>query len=149
MMLVAFADASTRKHVDERKEFILYVVLGPVTHQSEGTTSRKPPCEKKLKPRLVRIYRIVLGIKNGMSSTNSVEVAVIKTAGWEVKDVKFVDDDEMVLAVSTKCKPACAIVLARRFISSKTSLSCFPALQNPIPRNIQCLRWIGICHNQR
>ena len=50
-----------------------------------------------------------------MSSTKSVDVAVIKTASWEVKDVKFVDDDEMVLAVAEKCKPVCAIALARRF----------------------------------
>ena len=61
---------------------------------------------KDIKPRLVRIFRIVLEIENGMSSTKSVEVAVIKTAGWEVKDVKFVDDDEIMLAVSAKCKPA-------------------------------------------
>lgn len=67
------------------------------------------------KPRLVRIYRIVLEIKNGMSSTKSVEGAVIKTASWEFRDVKFVDDDELVLAVSAKCKPADGIVLTRRF----------------------------------
>lgn len=67
------------------------------------------------KPRLVRIYRIVLEIKNGMSSTKSVEGAVIKTASWEFRDVKFVDDDELVLAVSAECKPADGIVLTRRF----------------------------------
>ena len=66
-------------------------------------------------PRLVRIYKILLAIKNGMSSTRSVEGAVIKTAGWQVRDVKFVDDDEMILAVSTSCMPAGGIVLARRF----------------------------------
>ncbi|KAL9064521.1 MAG: hypothetical protein Q9161_008828 [Pseudevernia consocians] len=85
------------EHVDGT-EIVLYVVLGPVSNQSE-----------------VRIYRIVLGVKNGMSSTKSVEGAVIKTAGWEVRDVKFVDDDELMLAVSAKCKPADVIVLARRF----------------------------------
>ncbi|KAL9132465.1 MAG: hypothetical protein Q9175_006363 [Cornicularia normoerica] len=74
-----------REHVEEKEEFVLYVVLGPVVHQRE-----------------VRIYRIVLEIKNGMSSTKIMQGAVIKTAGWEVKDVKFVDDDELVLAVSAK-----------------------------------------------
>ena len=63
----------------------------------------------------VCIYKILLEIKNGMSSTKSIEGAVIKTAGWEVRDVKFVDDDELVLAVSTKCKRAGDIVLACRF----------------------------------
>lgn len=73
------------EHVEEKEDFVLYVVLGPVTHQSE-----------------VRIYKILLGIKNGMSSTKSVECAVVKTAGWEVRDVKFVDDDELLLAVSAQ-----------------------------------------------
>ena len=54
----------------------------------------------------------MLEIKNGISSTKSVEGAVIKTAGWEVRDVKFVDDNELMLAVSTKCKPVDGIVLA-------------------------------------
>ena len=62
----------------------------------------------------MHIYKIPLEIKNGISSTKSVEDAVIKTAGWEVRDVKFVDDNELMLAVSTKCKPASAIVLACR-----------------------------------
>ena len=61
----------------------------------------------------MRIYKILLDIKNGISSTKSVEGAVIKTAGWQVRDVKFVDDNELMLAVSTNCKPADGIVLAR------------------------------------
>ena len=63
----------------------------------------------------MHIYKILLEIKNGISSTKSVEGAVIKTAGWEVRDVKFVDDKELVLAVSTKCKTSDDIVLACRF----------------------------------
>ena len=62
----------------------------------------------------MRIYRIVLGVKNGISSAKSVEGAVIKTAGWDVKDVKFVDDDELMLAVSAKCKPPDGSVRGRR-----------------------------------
>ena len=38
MMLETFADALTRKHV-EGTEIVLYVVLGPVSNQSEGMTS--------------------------------------------------------------------------------------------------------------
>ena len=48
-----------------------------------------------------------------MSSTKTIECAAIKTAG-EVRDVKFIDDDELMLAVSTKCKHASDIVLVRR-----------------------------------
>lgn len=100
---------------------------------------------KKAKPRLVRIYRILLGIKNGTSSTKSLECAVIKTAGWEVRDVKFVDDDELVLAVSAQCKPAVGVVRAL----AKTSLSLCSAFQNAIPRNSRCLRYVGVCRDQR
>ena len=53
---------------------------------------------------LVRVYKIVLEIENGMSTTTSVEIASVRLAGFEVKDVKFIDDDEIVLATSDECK---------------------------------------------
>lgn len=37
-MLDALADAPTWKWVDEKEAIVLYVVLGPVTHRSEGMT---------------------------------------------------------------------------------------------------------------
>jgi hypothetical protein len=39
-----------------------------------------------------------------MSSTDVVEIASIRTATMEVKDVRFIDDDELMLAVSDKGK---------------------------------------------
>ena len=53
---------------------------------------------------LVRVYRIVLEIENGMSTTTRVEAASVRLAGLDVKDVKFVDDDEFVLATSDESK---------------------------------------------
>ena len=53
---------------------------------------------------LVRVYRIVLEIENGMSTTTSVEAASVRLAGLDVKDVKFVDDDEFVIATSDESK---------------------------------------------
>jgi len=47
---------------------------------------------------IVRIYRISIEVVNGMSSTRHVEHAFIRTAGYEIKDVKFIDDGELVLA---------------------------------------------------
>lgn len=41
--------------------------------------------------------------------------AVIETAGWEVKDVKFIDDGELLLAVSANCKLADGLELTRFF----------------------------------
>ena len=48
----------------------------------------------------VTIYRIVLKIENGMSSTMDFEHATIRLDGWVLQDVKFVDDSEIVLAMS-------------------------------------------------
>ena len=56
---------------------------------------------------------MLLEIGNGMSSTMSVERTTIKTIG-RVRDVKFVDDEELMLAVSTRCKHASDMVLVRR-----------------------------------
>ena len=41
-----------------------------------------------------------LKIENGMSTTTSVEFASVRLAGFGIKDVKFIDDDEFVLATS-------------------------------------------------
>ena len=68
-----------------------------------------------VKSRPVRIYRTALEIKNGVSSTKTMKGAVIETAGWEVKDVKFIDDGELLLAVSANCKLADGLGLTRFF----------------------------------
>ena len=45
---------------------------------------------------------MTLGIENGMSSTRTVEHAFIDTATWTVRDVKFVDDEELMIAVENE-----------------------------------------------
>lgn len=52
----------------------------------------------------VQIYRIVLQIENGMSTTTRVECASLQIVGLDVKDIKFVDDDDLILAVSDGCR---------------------------------------------
>lgn len=64
----------------------------------------------------MRVYRIVLEIENGMSTTTRVEIASVRLAGFDVKDVKFVDDDEFVLATadeSKSCSPTHILWLDR------------------------------------
>lgn len=39
-----------------------------------------------------------------MSTTTSVEIASVRLAGFDIKDVKFIDDDEFVLATSDESK---------------------------------------------
>lgn len=53
---------------------------------------------------LVCIYRISIEVVNGMSSTRHVERASIRTTGYDIKDVKFVDDEELVLAACDQGK---------------------------------------------
>lgn len=53
---------------------------------------------------LVRIYRILVETVNGMSTTKHVEHAFIRTAGWEIADLKFIDDEELVVAMTDQSK---------------------------------------------
>lgn len=43
-------------------------------------------------------------IVNGMSSTKLVERALIRTAGLDVRDIEFIDDIELLIAVSDQGK---------------------------------------------
>ena len=55
-----------------------------------------------LTPYSVWIYRVTMQIENGMSSTKAVERAALRTEDWLVKDLKFVDDEDVILAVSNE-----------------------------------------------
>lgn len=65
----------------------LYVAVGP-----------------RLKRALVQIYRIVFRIDNGMSTIENTECASLRLGGWDLMDIKFVDDKDMILAMSSNCK---------------------------------------------
>ena len=51
-----------------------------------------------------------------MSTTTSVEIASVRLAGFDIKDVKFIDDDEFVLATSDESK-SCSILWLPRLIT--------------------------------
>ena len=57
-----------------------------------------------LTQKLVRISRIELTIENGMSSTRLVEHAFVRSQLGYVQDMKFVDDQKLMLGVSQNCK---------------------------------------------
>lgn len=52
----------------------------------------------------VRITRIELKIENGISSTQNVEYANIRAHPGKVQDLKFVDDEKLMLAISQESK---------------------------------------------
>lgn len=54
--------------------------------------------------KLVRIYRIKLKIENGMSSSQTVEYALIMSQLGNIQDLKFVDDEKLMLVMSQECK---------------------------------------------
>lgn len=69
-----------------------------------------------------------------MSSTKGVEVASIRTATLEVKDVKFIDDDELMLAASDKSKQYRLVqTFGLRMLTSNQSL--LKVDQNPLPQD--------------
>ena len=65
----------------------LYVAVGP-----------------RLGQEVVQVYRIVFRIQSGMSMTEDIECASLRSSGWNIKDVKFVDDKDVMLAMSNNCK---------------------------------------------
>jgi hypothetical protein len=60
-----------------------------------------------------------------MSSTRHVEHATIRTAGYEIKDMKFVDDEELVIAACDEgcarrrpLSPECMLMYNHRFLKT-------------------------------
>ena len=51
----------------------------------------------------VRIYRLVLNIEKGVSATEPVELALIRVPDGTVDDIKFVDDEALMLSISKEC----------------------------------------------
>ena len=50
------------------------------------------------------IYRLELKIENGISSTQTVEYAYLPKDLGAVLDLKFMDDEQLMLVVSKECK---------------------------------------------
>ena len=72
---------------DEIEEVCLYVAIGP-----------------RLGKSLVQLYRIIFRSEHGMSTTKSIEGATVQTDGWTVNDIKFIDDEDVFMAMSNDCK---------------------------------------------
>ena len=57
---------------------------------------------------LVRVHKVRLAVLNGISSLRSIEhAAVLLPREQEIKDIKYVDDQIMIVALAKKCK--CAV----------------------------------------
>lgn len=50
------------------------------------------------------MFRVDFKIENGLSTSESTKSAQIRLEGWRLRDLRFADDTELVLAVSNKCK---------------------------------------------
>ena len=53
---------------------------------------------------LVQLDQITLKLENGISTAASQKVAKVKFAGRTLKDAKFVDEDQLVVALAEKRK---------------------------------------------
>lgn len=65
----------------------LYVAVGP-----------------RLQQAIVQVYLISFRIDNGMSTIEDTKCASLQLGGWHLKDIKFVDDKDMILAMSNDSK---------------------------------------------
>ena len=79
---------------------------------------------------LVLVYRVVLEIISGISSTTMVECTSIVAPTEYVKDVKFVDDKSLVLALSKQCV-SCSIQ-SSAFSMTDILISLVPPTLSPI-----------------
>ena len=52
----------------------------------------------------IRIFRVSLKIDNGMSAVDDIQYAQCDLASCRLRDVCFIDDKEMILAISDECK---------------------------------------------
>ena len=86
-------------------EYVLYVALGPTRLQAGSEFSSRILLPFLLMRVLVRIFKVFFKIENGMSSTQGVECALVKIPMpiESVRDVKFVDDEALMIALTTDC----------------------------------------------
>ena len=86
-------------------EYTLYVALGPTHLLNRSKLSSRIIIVILLIRVLVRICRVLFKIENGMSSTHGVEYALIQTPTpiESIRDVKFVDDEALMIAFSNDC----------------------------------------------
>lgn len=52
---------------------------------------------------LVKMYKVVLNVINGISSTEAVHGATLRLLRETIKDVRFIDDELLMLASCTEC----------------------------------------------
>ncbi|KAL9615153.1 MAG: hypothetical protein Q9167_000359 [Letrouitia subvulpina] len=67
---------------DSNEEFVIYVALGPTNQRN-----------------LVKLFRVLLSLENGVSRTQYRECALIKFGHAYVQDIKFVDDETLMVAL--------------------------------------------------
>ena len=65
----------------------------------------------------VRIFKVTLKVENGMSTTESVRFAGIHPSPGRVQDVKFVDDENIMLAVIGECMCPSTLQYNRKYKS--------------------------------
>ncbi|KAG8528832.1 uncharacterized protein KY384_006521 [Bacidia gigantensis] len=54
----------------------------------------------KTKPLEIELYRVMISIEHGMSTIEGVESALIDLGDWHLRDSRFLDDREMIVAIS-------------------------------------------------
>lgn len=92
------------QHCDGLDKSVVYVALAAADEQKFGNISVSNLGEETvLTIHAVRIYRLVLNIENGVSSTEPVELALVRVPDGTVDDIKFVDDEALMLSISKRC----------------------------------------------
>ena len=94
------ADLLWIKHAREINVCVTYVASVPFENREKGKIYAHRAPVSVLRKRIVWIHRVILKIENGISTTMSVEYALVQLSLEKVVDVKFVDDDSLIVALS-------------------------------------------------
>ncbi|MCJ1379769.1 hypothetical protein MMC17_002872 [Xylographa soralifera] len=81
-----------------KDEYITYIATSWDRDPSQGASITSLPLPASKIIPLVMIHRVVLQVVNGISSTKAIERASIRLPAGVIKDIKFADDETMILA---------------------------------------------------
>ena len=94
---------SSPKKEKDKGFYAVYVALVPHTQNSTSKIALYGHL-LRAESSAVKLFKVILKVESGMSTTESVTCAHIHPSPGTIQDVKFVDDEHMMLAIVDDCR---------------------------------------------
>ncbi|MCJ1435652.1 hypothetical protein MMC27_005027 [Xylographa pallens] len=119
-----------------KDEYTTYIAVIWDRSPSEGISRTSSPRPAIQTTPLVMIYRVVIKIVNGLSSTKAVECASIHLPLGVIKDVKFADDNTLIVAYTEEATKSHLLYMPyRKGSQAPPELSYMPTASEHNPAN--------------